>query len=160
MISAKINIDYSRFEKAMSILYEKVIPYMRVTWMEIAEQGLRTVVAYTPPTRPGRTSIRDLWFLEHTVQAKVEQFIIRNLYKDQRVLLWFEEGTKPHEIRPRYGNVLHFFLEDGTEIFTKLVYHPGSPAYGMVAQTERELNIRLDRYMEETMNMVDSLMQV
>jgi len=34
-------------------------------------------------------------------------------------------GSKPHLIRPVRAKALHFFLKDGTEIFTQLVRHPG-----------------------------------
>lgn len=36
-------------------------------------------------------------------------------------------GTRPHLIRPRRARALHFYV-DGTEVFTRLVRHPGTRA--------------------------------
>ena len=39
---------------------------------------------------------------------------------------WFvREGTRPHEIRPRFKKVLRFKIGDKT-VFAKLVHHPGT----------------------------------
>lgn len=41
-------------------------------------------------------------------------------------MLEYGGRTSPHIIVPKKANVLHFFLKDGTEVFTKRVRHPGS----------------------------------
>lgn len=47
-------------------------------------------------------------------------------------------------IRPKKpGGVLHFFAKDGTEVFTTLVIHPGSPGQHMVAHAVQDLEVAL-----------------
>ena len=45
---------------------------------------------------------------------------------DYRVAAIIEYGSQPHFIRARDAEALHFFLDDGTEIFAKFVRHPGT----------------------------------
>lgn len=40
--------------------------------------------------------------------------------------LFVHEGTRPHDIRPKNASVLAFTARDGTQVFTKLVHHPGT----------------------------------
>ncbi|MFB7337760.1 hypothetical protein ACFC00_40115 [Streptomyces adustus] len=45
-------------------------------------------------------------------------------------------GTRPHLIRPRRAKALHFYV-DGTEVFTRLVRHPGTRPNNFMARALR-----------------------
>lgn len=159
MLAAKMKIDYSMFQKKMGKLGTKVIPYARIAFKKIAGWAFVTLKAHTPPTRQGRTKIKDLWKMAMTRTGTIESYIIENMYPNQDVILWMEEGTKPHKIEAKPGNVLSWVDDDtGQRLFAKIVYHPGTPAYHMVAQTEKEVNIKIDFYIQQTFNQLNNLM--
>ena len=164
MLEVQLGIDWEVMRVRLAALADKVIPYMRTTQRQIARWALDTVRAYTPPRRSragfyGGGDIRDLWRMDNPLTTgEVETFIIKNIYHNQDIVLFMEEGTRPHEIRPVHSSVLHFFTYEGDEIFTKLVHHPGTPKYAMVEQTRRELEIKLDQYVQGTFAMVDRLL--
>lgn len=117
----------------------KVIPYVKIDIEDLAKWAFEEIKARTPETTSGSTDIKKLWMMSKNRSAAREEYIIQNLYPDQDVLIYIEEGTPPHIIKPRKaGGFLHFFIESG-EIFTRQVFHPGTPAYEMMASVEAEL---------------------
>lgn len=74
---------------------------------------------------------------------------LKNAYgqaRDYSLLEILEFGSRPHVIRPVGGfglsgkaKALHFFTRSGTEVFTKVVHHPGTRPYGMVRTTRVKL---------------------
>lgn len=40
--------------------------------------------------------------------------------------LFVHEGTQPHDIYPRNARVLAFIGSDGTQVFARVVHHPGN----------------------------------
>lgn len=60
-----------------------------------------------------------------------------------------EYGSRPHTIRPVNARVLHFYLDDGTEVFTpNPIAHPGTKPYGMVRITRAWLRTAFRRHNE------------
>lgn len=117
----------------------KVIPYIKSDVKDLAKWAFGEVKKGTPETASGRTKIKDLWKMSTTKSGSREQFVIKNLYPDQNILWYMEEGTEPHIITPsKPGGFLHFVLK-GNDIFTRLVKHPGTPAHQMVGKVEMEL---------------------
>ena len=54
--------------------------------------------------------------------------------------LWLEEGTKAHPIVARNAPALAFFWERmGRMMIVKSVMHPGTPAFGFMAETRAEM---------------------
>ncbi len=161
MIQMKWTVDYEVFRARMGALYNKVIPRMRVSQRKIARWALDTVKIHTPKQHDGSTTIRDFWVMDGPAadsRDRVVEFVIHNLYPNPDVIRFFEEGTKPHEIRPKTAKFLHFTTYEGDEIFTKLVHHPGTPAYLMVLQTRSELLVKIEQYIQETFAMIDQLL--
>ena len=160
MITLKFQVDFDVFKTRMDCLANEVIPYMRVTWQEIADWAFATIKAYTPPPRhPKSTNIRELWGVTHNVRGAIEEFVIENTYENKQVLIWFEGGTKPHVIPVGKCGFLHFKLDDGTDVYTKRdIKHPGTPRYEMVAQTRRETEIKIAQYTEATFAMCDKIL--
>lgn len=135
----------------------KVIPYVKSDVRDIAGWAFREVKRKTPPTSSGRTKIKDLWIMRRSKRGAVEQFVIKNLYPDQDVLMYMEEGTPPHVITPKKpGGFLHFFI-GGDEIFAKMVRHPGTPAYKMVGEVEVELLTKVSWLTQRFFKHVDRL---
>jgi len=158
MIAAKLQIDMAMFERKTKNIGTKVIPYARVAFKKLAGWAFLTLKAHTPPTRRGRTKIKELWKMRLTRRGTIENFIIKNMYPNQDVILFMEEGTKPHVIRAKPGGVLAWKDEDtGQDMFARIVHHPGTPAFHMVAQTEKEVNIKIDYYIRQTFKMTDKL---
>jgi len=159
MVGLEFSLDYGRYRQRLKNLYQRAIPWFKDTFRDMATKAYTDIKEATPETSPGRTEIRDLWRMEHTTSGMVETFIIKNLYQDEKVLIFFEKGTKPHIIRPVNAKFLHFFIEDtGEEIFTKLVHHPGTPAYKMVEPAKEELNEKADFYIQNFFQNLDRLM--
>jgi hypothetical protein len=74
------------------------------------------------------------------------------------VVGYFEKGTRPHFIHPVNALALHFKAGDGTDVFTKYVYHPGTVAWHMVELTKQDVQGKLNQYMQDTFDMVDKMM--
>ncbi|MFJ5037937.1 hypothetical protein [Streptomyces parvulus] len=55
---------------------------------------------------------------------------------DHPAVLFVLKGTRPHIIRPRRRQALHFYV-DGDEVFTKLVRHPGTRANDFMGRALR-----------------------
>jgi len=143
-VKLTFKIDERLFMAKIRGVGTKVIPYIKADIRDLAKWAFKEVKAKTPKVTSGRTEIRDLWKMAENKSAAREQFVIKNLYPDQDVLIYMEEGTVPHVITPRKpGGLLHFFI-GGDEIFTKLVKHPGTPAYRMVGSVEAELRSKVD----------------
>jgi len=159
MLAAKFQIDMAMFERKARNIGTRVIPYARFMFKKLAGWAFLTLKAHTPPTRHGRTKIKELWKMKLSRRGTIENYIIENMYPNQDVIMFMEEGTRPHIIRPkRAGGVLAWVDEDtGQAMFARLVHHPGTPAYHMVAQTEREVNIKIDYYIQQTFKMTNKL---
>jgi hypothetical protein len=145
-MSAKLTfkIDERLFIAKIKGVGTKVIPYVKSDIRDLAKWAFKEVKTRTPEVTSGRTEIKDLWTMTEDKSAAREMFVIKNLYPNQDVLIYIEEGTQPHIITPQKpGGLLHFFIK-GDEIFTKLVRHPGTPAYGMVGSVEAELRSKVD----------------
>jgi len=158
MLAAKMQIDYAMFERKMGKVGTRVIPFARIAFKKLAAWAFLTLKAHTPPTRKGRTKIKELWKMRLSRRGTIENYIIENMYPNQDVLVFMEEGTPPHIIRAKPGGVLAWTDEDtGQAMFARFVHHPGTPAYRMVAQTEKEVNIKTDFYIQQTLKQVDRL---
>ena len=151
-------IDWEMLGKRFGILKNEVLPYMKRTWFAIAEYGLMRIRQLTPETHTG-TDLAGMWGLDYSVRATVTSFIIRNTYKNKDVLVWFEEGTRPHRIPVGKFGFLHFTTYEGDEVYTKkTVMHPGTPAYWMATKTKADLQSKLDSYIQQTFVQIDKLM--
>lgn len=178
MLQSRIKIDYSIFEKKMGKLGTKVIPRARITAQYIAKYGLKAVITFTKrgathstPKRgsryrrtPGRVKIANLWQLAHSRKAYMDVYTISNLYPDQEVIVFFEEGTKHHKI-PKSpmpeGKFLYWIDEEsGEKVFSKQVDHPGMEATRMVERTENQIiKPRVADWMKQTLAMTDQEMR-
>lgn len=168
MLQPKVTVDYSLFEKKMGALGTKVIPRARITAQQIAKYGVKAVRLFTlrvPVARgrggritrtEGRRKIADLWRLTHSRRATMDVYTIRNLYPNQDVIIFFEEGTPRHEIKPRRRRFLHWIDEEtGEDVFARSVDHPGMAATKMVERTvEQVINPRVELWMRQTLAMV------
>lgn len=156
-------INYDTLKARLGALQQKVFPYIKKTFEEVAKWMLEEVKIYTPPTHTG-TDLRSMWILEESGDLfssteGIAEWLIYNTYEDPRIIWFFEEGTKPHEIPVGPCGFLHFFTYEGDEVYTKKsVWHPGTPAYKMVDQTVHEGQIKIDQYMEQTFAMVDEML--
>ena len=160
MIGMDFVVNANEYYRKMGAIAKKVIPYVRVSMEILAKKGLDIVEAHTPPTRTGRTKIRELWKMTHSRKGTIERYLIRNLYKNKDVLMYMEEGTPAHVIKPRLKKMLRWVDEDTKEqVFAKIVHHPGTPAYHMVAQTQKEVGYLLNWYIKQTFQMVDRLVK-
>jgi hypothetical protein len=154
-----ITIDYEVARRKLTTVSAKLGPFFRIMARKVAGEALRIVKMYTPPTSPGRTNIKELWMMETTREGTAEIYTIANTYqKNPDVILFFEEGTVPHIIRPRKCKRLRFFIE-GQEIFSKLVHHPGTPAYHMVEQAQRETDYIINQYVDLTLKTLNEVLE-
>lgn len=160
MIQGRVDIDYETLRRRLGDLHTKVIPFIRVSMEEIAKKGVSIISDYTPRSDEPGQHIADLWDYKKTRKAASEEFIISNLYPDQDILLYLEEGTKAHEIVPRYKKVLRFEVDSGRVVFAKKVYHPGTRPYKMVEQGQEKVDNLVDSYINLTFKMIDQLQGV
>ena len=139
-----LKMDARLFEAKIRGAGTKVIPFVKSDVRDLAKWAFKEVKARTPKTASGRTEIKNLWKMATTAAVAREQFVIENLYPNEDVLMYMEEGTGPHVIKPQKpGGYLHFFI-GSDEIFTRSVFHPGTPAYKMVGSVEAELRSKVD----------------
>ena len=57
-------------------------------------------------------------------------------------ITYLNDGTGPHEIRPRNAKALVFKDAQGNTVITGAVHHPGTPAFHMLEQTVDRLRRR------------------
>jgi len=156
----QVKFNWKTLEKKLGVMRTQMLPYIRASFREFAQFGLYTIQMYTPDTSPGRTNLKALWVLDEAPAEKVTRFIIRNTYSDPRVILWFEEGTKPHDIPVGRFGFLHFVDEGGNDVYTKkTVKHPGTMAWHMAQQTKADLAGRINSYANQTLASVTKLVQ-
>lgn len=173
MLKPKVVVDYSLFEKKMGALSTRVIPRAKITAQQIAKYGLKAVRLFTlrvPVAKgrgggiartEGRRRIADMWQLTHQRRALMDIYTIKNLYPNQDVLIFFEEGTPRHEIRSKGAGPLHWIDEEtGEDVFAYSVSHPGQPATRMVERAEREvIQPRVELWIRETLALTDKEMR-
>lgn len=156
MIEIEFKVNYNTYRRRLNNLHQRAIPWFKSRFKDVAKKALQTVTEATPETSSGRTEIKDLWDLKQTSTTTRETFIIENLYPDKKVLMYFEKGTPHHVIEPTRKKFLHFFI-DSSEVFTKIVFHPGTPAYKMVELTKKELDADVDIYIDYFFKSLDRL---
>jgi len=153
----KFSLNKEIFVRKLGLLGEQMGPMVSKAGRELAMEGYRSVVKLTGETAQGRTDLEHMWEIKNSKRASQEEFIIRNLYPDQDVVMFREVGTKPHLITPREGYGALRFSIGGEEIFTRVVKHPGTRAHRMVGDTELFLQGRVSFYVDETYRQVDKL---
>lgn len=157
-----INISDAVLRARMAALYNEVIPYIKTSQRQLARWALDRVKEYTPISKSpygSSSTIRDAWTMaEPDEQDPVAVFTIHNIYRRMDVVEFFEYGTRPHIIRPVRARALHFMTYEGDEVWSKLVHHPGTPAYHMVERAGRDVELKLDQYIEGTFAMVDRML--
>lgn len=170
MIQPRITVDYSLFTEKMGKLESKIIPYARVTAQQIAQYGMKAVRVFTLrygsrkgrlARTPGRLKIADLWRLAHSRRAYQDIYTIYNLYPNQDVIVFFEEGVGKHEIRPKTKKALYWIdVETGEEVFSQSVHHPGFEGTRALERTEREVvTPRMEFWAKGTFRMIDKVMR-
>jgi len=152
-----LEIDYYLWWKKTGDLFNQLIPYARTTAREIAVKALERVKYHTPDTYTG-TDLRGMWEMDERKLKTREEFIIHNLYPEQKIIVFFEEGTKAHDIYPKNRPWLHFKTRNGRWIRTGHVSHPGTVAHKMIANTEDELSPLVDFYVQSTFEMAQRIM--
>jgi len=161
MIEAKFSYDIAVLKKRMAALSNKVIPYMKSTSKQVAEFALQKIKYFTraPTYTKGATKLADLWEMTYSRKGTVENYIIKNTYPIQDVILFFEEGTNPHVIRPVKASILRWVDEDsGDIIFARSVMHPGTIQHAMLAQTEKLVQPEFDKYIQKCFQMTDRML--
>lgn len=160
MINYKMTWDMARFKRKMGALGNEVVQYISTEGKRLAEMAFDIIVAATPETGEGRTDIKELYRLTMSRKAMVETYLIKNIYPDQDIIVFFEEGTRPHIIVPRNKKVLRWeSAETGEEIFARRVRHPGTVAHHMFAQAEEEIQPKIDYLVMATYKMKDKIMR-
>lgn len=155
MIDAKFHWDWSMFKGRMDCVRD-VIDHARIMAGRLAERAYGMIKAFTPETSKGRTKIKELWDMDHSRRGTIETYIIKNLYPKKDIILFFEEGTRPHIIRPIRAKSLRWVDEmTGEEVFAQMVRHPGTPAYEMIAKTEKLMLPQIDGYVAATLKDLD-----
>jgi len=141
----EIKLDPRVFIKKIQAVGTKVIPYIKVDVEDLAEWAFEEIKARTPETSSGHRDIGKLWQMTTNRTAAREEYVIKNLYPDQDILIIIlEEGAERHVIKPRKSDgFLHFFI-GGKEIFTRQVFHPGIPALNLLSSVEAELRSKVD----------------
>jgi hypothetical protein len=159
--ASTIEIDYALWWKKTEKLLNQLIPFARVTARAIAVKTLEKIEERTPETYEGRTDIKDLWEMYHKKLKTREDFLIRNLYPDQQVIMWFEEGTDPHDITPKEGSILHFKIRGkGNWVKTDLVKHPGTEAHKMIEGAEQDMAPAMKQYVTQTFALAQRIMNL
>lgn len=161
-----LQVDYWQWKKKSEAFGKELVPYAKTTIKAIATKFLEVVKDRTPKpgiqyTRDGErqsTDLRPLWDMKHKKLKTREDFIIKNLYKNQDVILFFEEGTDPHPIRPkRSGGFLNFYTSKGF-VQTREVRHPGTHPHRMIGGAIDWAESRVKMYELGVISLVKEIM--
>lgn len=151
----EIRVDYSLWQAKCELLRAQLMPYAKTTARQVGNVALEMIKDRTPATKTG-TDIRSMWNLKESRQATKTVFIISNTYEPNKVILFFEEGTVPHEITSKGSWPLHFWWL-GKEIYARRVSHPGTVAYRMIDQTEQYIKPKMDWWEKQQRDMVSKI---
>ena len=152
----EIGVDYSLMEAKFNLLRSKFVPFSRATARQVGTVALKMIQERTPNTKTG-TDIRSMWAMKDSRQGTRTVFIISNTYEPNKVILFFEVGTKPHEIKSRGKWPLKFEWL-GNTVHARKVHHPGTPAYRMIGQTEEYIGPKMDWWAREQLKAVGKIM--
>ena len=158
MIKADYKIDPSVFYRKMRALNDQLIPYAEVTAEEIAKVGIDIVSELTPRSAKAGRHMADMWKYTKSRKARVLEFVIENMYPNQDIVLYMEEGTKAHDIPIGAKGFLAWEGPGGQYIFTRrVVKHPGTRPYVMLKTTEVQLNALTDKYVTAVIKYADRI---
>ncbi|WP_328434588.1 hypothetical protein [Streptomyces sp. NBC_00425] len=122
-MSAEVRIDQGAIQRLLRRRGGKAYRQM--------EERARRVARFAEEEAPG--SMGDFVSWDVVVGPKGLQGVVRC---NHPAVLFVLKGTRPHIIRPRRRQALHFYV-DGTEVFTKLVRHPGTRPNDFMARALR-----------------------
>ena len=108
-------------------------------------RGLNQIKALTP----GSGNIASKWRIQyHTgTTGEIRTISIYNVHENENIVLYLEEGTRPHIIPVGAKGFLAFQDDNGKWVFTKNdIHHPGTIAYRMVGLTAELLNSNLNTF--------------
>lgn len=151
----EMKVDYSLWEAKCQLLRAQLMPYAKTTARQVGQVALEMIKVRTPVTKTG-TDIRSMWDMKESRQATKTVFIISNTYEPNKVLLFFEEGTVPHEITSTGSWPLKFQWL-GMTVHARRVSHPGTPAYRMIDQTEQYIKPKMDWWEKQQRDMVNKI---
>lgn len=152
----EFTIDYSLWEAKHKLLRTQLMPFAKITAKQVAEIALGMIKARTPTTKTG-TDIRSMWEMRESRQGTREVFIIQNTYEPNMVILFFEEGTRPHTIKSKGTWPLRFQWL-GKTVYAHKVSHPGTHAYKMIEQTEHYIKPKMDWWERQQYNLLGKIM--
>jgi len=157
MAKTRMHVDYSLWKAKVDRMILKLMPYAKVTAKQVAEIALDMIQKRTPDTTTG-TDIRSMWEIKESRQKTRQVFIIENTYQPNQIILFFEEGTRPHVIKSTGSWPLRFQWM-GKEVHAHKVRHPGTKAYKMIEQTERYIKPKMDWWERQQYAMLDKIMR-
>lgn len=158
MIKVKYKIDSTQFRSKSRALINELIPYAEVTAEQIAKKGVDIVSELTPRSAKGTKHMADMWQYTKSRKARVLEFVIDNMYPNQDIVLYVEEGTKPHKIPIGRRGFLAWEGAGGEWIYTKrAVMHPGTRPYLMLKTTEVRINALTDSYVTAVLKKASSI---
>lgn len=158
MIKAKYKIDSTRFRSKSQALVNELVPYAEVSAERIADVAVDIVSELTPRSDKGTQHMADMWQYSKSRKARVLEFVIENMYPDQPVVLYVEEGTKPHQIPVGRKGFLAWEGAGGQWIYTKkAVMHPGTSGAFMLKTTEVQMNALTDSYVTAVLKKASSI---
>ena len=158
MIKAKYKIDSRRFRGKSGALINELVPYAEVTAERIADVAVDIVSELTPRSDKGTQHMADMWQYTKSRKARVLEFVIENMYPNQDIVLYVEEGTRPHQIPIGRRGFLAWEGSGGKWIYTKrAVMHPGTSGVFMLKTTEVQMNALTDSYVTAVLKRASSI---
>lgn len=134
----ELKIDWETWNKRLTQM-QKFPAHVLVEAKNMTVYGVETLRRTTPRSKDdSHKHLADGWNYTIAGQNPVNIFI-RNMSETRQWLLGIlERGSPRHDITPKVKKWLKFVWL-GRTCYAKLVDHPGTKAYGMIAQTRRLL---------------------
>ena len=104
--------------------------------------------ARDPGRKPRPITRRYFTSIFEDVQKKGDGNVLGRIGSTDKKAPWFEFGTKPHVIKPRNAQALFW---KGARHPVKLVFHPGTPPYKVLAGAAEKTLQNIDRVVAESM---------
>lgn len=83
------------------------------------------------------------WTVESSVDTKnFERLAAVNVSSADKLVRYYEYGTRAHVIRARHAHALRF-QKGGQTVFARSVHHPGTPAHNKLATFRRNFENRV-----------------
>ena len=131
LVSIKIGQDWSKVLRSLELKKNQLVELRQSVMLEAANNVIN-IIKILAPKKTGNYA--NTWRIREVGPNRI------SIAPDnEKLALFLEYGTAPHDIEPRFKSVLHWVDESGEDRFATIVHHPGTPAFPHIRPAMEQL---------------------